>query len=206
MRTPSVSVPTPLKNTTREHVHSLVIALLCIVVAALVLRATDSFPDHEQVRGGLDETVQLDKGMVTFTNLRAGSVAIRPDRDNEVVARSEGIFLVVDVVVQAPDEKGGFNRSVLHGAGDRTYERYESLSSSFNPVAGFESHGSVMFEVDPDDLEGLVLEAWEGSIFTAFEEHLHIDLGITAEQAAELRAQQGEDVDIVYGTVDVAIP
>ncbi|MGO1973290.1 MAG: hypothetical protein ACTH2Q_10070 [Propionibacteriaceae bacterium] len=204
MKAPTIKVPERLRNTTREHLYSALIALVCIVLAAGALRATDTIPDHERVNGHLDEAAQLDDVLITMSDLRAGSVLLRDNGD--VVARTPGLFLVADVRVQAPGVKGGFNRSILHSEQGRTYEKYDSLGGSFKPEAGFEEIGSIGFEVDPDDLEGLVLEAWAGSIFTAYEQHLYIDLEITEELAAELRAGMGQDVSFTYSNVEVAIP
>lgn len=204
MRAPTIKVPESLRNTTRDHAYSVLIALVCIILAAGALRATDTIPDHERVNGSLDEPAELDQVLITMSDLRAGSVLVR-DRDN-VVARTPGLFLIADVRVEAPGVKGGFNRSILHSGSGRTYEKHETVSGSFQPEAGFEEIGSIGFEVDPDDLEGMVLEAWAGSIFTAYEEHLYIDLEITPELAAELRAQVGKDVTYNYGNVEMAIP
>lgn len=204
MRAPTIKVPEPLRNTTRDHVLSVLIALVCIIMAAGALRATDTIPDHERVNGTLDEPAQLDQVLITMSDLRAGSTLLR-DND-EVIATTPGLFLVADVRVQAPGVKGGFNRSILHSDTGRTFEKFEAIGGSFQPEAGFEEIGSIGFEVNPDDLEGLVLEAWAGSIFTAYEEHLYIDLEITPEVAKELRAGMGKDVSYSYGNVEVAIP
>lgn len=191
---------------TREHAVSLLIAFLCVVLAALALRATGGFPDHERVRGELGESVQLDDIWVTIDGLRAGSVAVRDDRDDEATAQTPGLFLVLDVEARAPGVEGGINRYLLHSGTDREYEPYETSAGSLKPEAGFAEYGTVYFEVDPNDLEDMVLEVWTGAIFTAYEEHLYIDLKIDAAKAAELQGTIGQDVGYSFTTETVAIP
>ena len=173
----------------RSRVVAAVLALACILVAAAGLKLSEpdtSGIDYVTVPG---RPLEIDGGELTVTRVRAGS-KITVDHDS---AQTPGLFVVVTARLAAPGAKLTLRGARVVGGG-RTYSDY--IVQPLAAEAGFVSTCDWVFEVDPDHLDGLRLQASEGEIIRGVPARAVVDLGITTANQARWRSMQPQTLEI----------
>jgi len=175
----------------RSVLISWLVALACIVVAAVALQVSKPSPDRIQhVTGARDEPVSYGDGSVTVGRVRVGQGL---DHFGGV-SRTVGLFVTVDVTLSAEG-----NRVLSLGqfqllSGDRIYDDYSVAGLRVQP--GFAERTTVAFEVDPQRIDDLVLQLGRGEVVSGYHQQLRVHLGITPENAdAWRRASVGQVLD-----------
>jgi hypothetical protein len=171
----------------RSRIVALLITLACVVLATIGIRASEDPHDYEILRGTLGQRVALNEGEVVVDDVRVGNALLS---NSDISATTPGIFVVVALTVSAPGQgRMVINKSQLT-SGDRTYATYSSLSS-VSAVAGFESTGDLVFEVDPQRIDDLTIELWHSEVVHGYYQRVRVPLGITARNADAVRARAG---------------
>jgi hypothetical protein len=157
------------------------VALGCVVVAALGLQLSEPQGNVENVTGIRDQPVAYDDGTVTVGDVLVGQGVENYDR----VTRTVGMFVTVKVTLSA----NGNNRLRLATfqllSGDRTYGAFESAIMVVQP--GFAETAVVAFEVDPARIDGLTLQTSGGEVVNGYHQQIRVHLGITPENAQAWR-------------------
>lgn len=176
----------------RSRLLRVLVAIALVSLAAVGLRLSegDEERDFEVVRGVLGETVTLNDGTVTASDVRVGTAL---SRDDKVYAETPGLFVVVRVESAAtrPTTMKGLGSQVLTAS--RRYEEFSAQRTSLL-APGFRSGQDLVFEVDPADLADLALDLNPGQVLVAYPQHARIHLGITRENAEAWRAAGRDQV------------
>ena len=190
----STAAPTPVRRSVpRSKVVSVLLAVALLTLAAVGYRLSDDDRDFSVVRGRYGEFAPLDAGSVRVDDVRVGTRLVAGSGDPVSTA---GLFVVLRVTVRAPGREDlPLNHFSLLAQGT-TYAPVGALTAvSADP--GFEGSGDVAFEVAPDRMTNLTLEAWSTQGFVvAYGERLRVHLGVTAENADAWR-QAGQDRRVV---------
>jgi hypothetical protein len=107
---------------------------------------------------------------------------------------TSGLFVVVRLTVRATgsDEVHIQNTELL--SQDSTYASFV-LGSTVFADAGFETQRDVAFEVAPNRIEDLTVQAWDSKLVSGYHQRLRVHLGITAGNAADwVAAAQGQRI------------
>ena len=185
----------------RSKLAAVLVALLCILVATVGLHYSQP-ADFEASTGTVGKAVDFCGGELTVTRVRVG---VEVTRDGESQATTAGLFVVVTVVLAAPEDKVTASSSKLI-SGDYEYEDF-GTSGQISADPGFQSTGDIIFEVNPAHIDGLTAEIWQGEIIAGYQEHAVIRLGITSRNAEQWRqAGAGQAVEIQMYPSSEAIP
>jgi hypothetical protein len=173
----------------------LLVAVALVALAAVGLRLSEGQEgQHFQVvRGRVGETVAINGGTATATEVRVGTSL---SEQGEMYATTPGLFVVVRVEVAAtgPNTLRAQDLRVI-----TKRRRYDSFSAFLTGEAapGFATAEDEIFEVDPADLADLTLELYPGEVVSGYSQHTRIHLGITRANAEQWRAAgQNQVVDI----------
>lgn len=168
-------------------------AVLAVAVAAIVatigLRVSEPDRDFETLTGVREQPVEINNGgVVTIGDLDAGAaVVVFGD-----TMPTQGVFLAVEATLAATgDEAVRLDRGVL-ASGERSYQTFDFASLS--PEAGFAQTAWLVFELDPTDLAGAVLQLSTVEIVHGYQQRVQIDLAIDPAEADALRARAGDRV------------
>lgn len=167
----------------RSKVLAVVLALAAVAVMAAALRVSEEGLEFQIVPGVADQVVAVRGGELSAGNVR---VAAELTRDGEVVSRTQGLFVVVEVRLAATG-----NRDVtltdpkLLTSDGRTYATY--VPSLLKAVTGFRTVNDAVFEVDPAHLDDLTIQLWEGEFVSGYQQRSRIHLGITPANADRWR-------------------
>lgn len=183
------------------RVASVVFALLCVVVSAIGLKLTDSPLEFHKVTGVVGQTLEIDGVQLTVLGVTVGQTLA--DSRGKPLVRSPGLFVGVDVLVACPGAKGNPASRTRLRADDRRYEEWGS-GGALTPAAGYRTTNRVIFEIDPDDLGSLVLDAGPIEIISGYQAHGWIDLGL-AGTADQIRAEAAGRVVGEVSTVEEPI-
>lgn len=171
-----------------------------LVVAALFVGSTltqylpkpDDFRDDPfPVAGAFGEPVRLRNADITVTKVQAARTVELFGQ----VAATDGVWLVLDVTYAPRHEPGVLvgSQPLLSAPDGRRFGGLQAITKNCGPAnPGLPVACQLPIEVPADALEGLVLTIpaengqWENDEVT------EIDLGITAERAAELRASEAQ--------------
>lgn len=167
---------------TRARLASVVLAILLVTVAAVGHRLTTTISDVDLVRAPLDRATAYDGGHVVVSDVRIGSEVQQGDD----VLRTQGLFVVVNVAVQATGrDKVTVTSNRLRADGGVTYLPASALGSSVSADPGFEDARDLVFEVDPGQIDDLTLELWYQGIVYRYYQRTQTPLGITAANARQ---------------------
>jgi hypothetical protein len=157
-------------------------ALAMVAVAAVGLRLSDREDERfEVVSGVVGEPLAIETGVVTATAVRVGTGIKEYDG---IGNPTDGVYVMVSVTFAATGSESLSLGEAQPLNGNRRYEPYRTVNSG-GPLLppGFEESSDLIFEVDPTDLGGLVLELSQLAILTGYGERVRIHLGITPENA-----------------------
>jgi hypothetical protein len=182
--------PTGSKPRTSKLVSILVTAM-CVVVAGIGVKFAPELTEEEIRRGTVGETISYYRSEVTVTDVRSGTRM--SDDIGDDVSETPGLFLAVTLRMETPIEEQRLRAGELRAGGGLTYK--DISSNTMSVPAGFSGTSTVIFEVDPHRMDDLYLRITDGEIFYSYPQVLHIDLGITDQNAADwIRAGQGQTV------------
>jgi len=168
----------------RPRLLGLLAAILCVALAAALLRTSEAALDHQVVRGRLEQPVRVGTGEVVVDQVR---VADRLSGDSSVAGRTPGLFVVVRVDAAAPGtEEFRLDEARLLTRGDRIYAPYQATFGLDAPP-GFADRADLVFEVDPAGIAGLTLELWQSELVSGYQARVQVPLGITAANAGAWR-------------------
>jgi hypothetical protein len=183
----------------RAKVVSVLLAVVLLTLAAIGYRLSDDDRDFAVVRGGYGEFAGLGSGTVRVDDVRVGTRLVAGSGDP---IPTGGLFVVLRVTVRDTGRDAlRLNNFRLLATGT-TYAPTGSLGAvAADP--GFEGSADVAFEVAPERMTDLTLEAWSTQGFVvAYGERLRVHLGITAENEAAWR-DAGQDRRVTAGTTVV---
>lgn len=172
----------------RSKVLATVLAVLCVVLATVGVRVSNPDPDDvnaRYVKGELGQPMTFKGAELTVTGVRVGQLIA--DRE-KITLRTPGMFVLVRVqlVNRNALEKVTLTKSRLRTE-DRIYAPHEALTS-ISATPGYVGTAEFLYQVDPQQIDGLTLEIWSQGIVYGFHDRLRIPLGITAENADRWRA------------------
>ena len=158
------------------------VALTCIVVAAVALQVSEPPSDRIQnVTGVRDQPVPYSDGSVTVGRVRVGQGL---DHFGGVT-RTVGMFVTVDVTLSAEGSRVLSLGQFQLLSGHRTYAAYSIAGLRVQP--GFAERTAVAFEVDPQRIDDLVLQMSRGEVVSGYHQQLRVHLGITPANADDWR-------------------
>ncbi|MBO0882696.1 MAG: hypothetical protein J2P17_20655 [Mycobacterium sp.] len=157
--------------------------MACIVVAGIAVHITDGMDSNDIRTVNVHQSGRLDDAIVTVTDVRAGT---RVELGEDELYSSKGMIIAATVRLEAPGRKytvGGLNSTTLH-SGDRSYASF-GPNATLSAEAGFATTGDVLFEVDPQHIEGAYIELYDAEFIYLVPQKLHVRLGITTRNAAK---------------------
>ena len=173
------------QGTSRSKLVGVFAAIALIVLAAVGLRLSEPEGKKFQVIGGVPgETIKINNGEVTVTQVRVGTFLIKRD---EIADRTPGMFVAVTMTAAATGPKDlKLTEAQLLSKLVR-YDEYETLGGLI-ASPGFQISADTVFEVDPAQIDDLTLEMWPRESISGYQEHVRITLDITADNAEQWRA------------------
>jgi hypothetical protein len=181
-----------------------VVAVICVLVAGVAVKYTPQLNDAQIKRAVVGETVRFYKAEVTVTEVQAGTL-LQNEFDETETIESKGLLIALTFAMAAPEEEQRLSPKSLHADGDRVYEAIESASMTV--PAGFRGTSIFVYEVDPNHIDDLWIEAGAGEIFYAYPQELRIRLGITSANADQWRrAARGRTVTSLANPELQALP
>jgi hypothetical protein len=178
----SVASPTG-SSPIRLRLLTVLVTLGCVVLATIGIRVSDTDDNFQLVRGRVGRAVSINEGSVTVDDLRVGRSLVQ---DKDVVS-TPGLFVAVRVTASAPGKDQLVLGSSQLSSGDRVYLPYSSASTiSVDP--GFSMKKDLLYEVDPNRIDDLTLDLWQGEIVVGYHQRIRIPLGVTHRNAGEVRA------------------
>lgn len=175
----------------RDRVVGLVVALACLTFSAVGLRLNEP-RQFEYVTATRDQPVSIEQA-----ELRVGEVQVgnRLLRFNRVTAETTGMFVLVQVTLAVPGRQAVRLDNTQLITRTRTYDNWSGTTLSAAP--GFRQRETLVFEVDPSQIDDLTLEIWHQGIVNGYHQRARIHLGITADNSEQWRrAGQGRDLEI----------
>ncbi len=180
---------------TRRNVLAVVVAMMVFVAAGLldglyerVLGSESWGYSFDNVDAAVGEWVNVDGMRMRVLDYRSAH-RIVDDYDNATMAR--GLYLIVTVQAERPDPG-------MDDLGELWVRQNGLLLESVGgwdpaPAIGFRQTSRVYFDVDPDQLVGTQLTAYQTEVTFRYRTRAVIDLGIDEAKAAELRAVDPEE-------------
>lgn len=165
---------------------AVLLALACVVIAAVGVRVSEPPEDNFQVlKGELDTMIMIDGAELTVSDVRVGQ---RIGDGEKIENRTSGMFVLIRVQLANRTElrNVSLNKSRLL-SGDRIYETYAS-ATNISASPGYVSMADFLYEVDPEEIDGLTLEIWSQGILSGYHARARIHLGITTENVDKWRA------------------
>lgn len=187
-----------LPRVSRDKLTGVVVALLCLALSAIGLKLNEP-PEFIYVDGRRDSVVSIERARLIVGEVSVGTRLIR---DGQLRAETTGMFIQLSVTLEVPGhENVSLNRTRLVTR-DRTYQGWSSDSIAAD--AGFRTTRDMTFEVDPQQIDDLSLEIWEGAVIHGPYQRARIHLGITAENAEQWRqAAPGRELETrISGTTE----
>lgn len=181
----------------RRFGHWLVALLAC---AAMIGRHayTGEFGHVDARRATIGQTARLYASTVVVNGWSIGQVLYS---DDAFVGRTGVIYLVVNVTVATDGSERSTSWKVGGESNGRTFAVDDSL---FVPEPGFQRRQDVVFELSPDDLAGFTVTFLDQAPIYAYDPQVNVDLGITAQDAAQAFDRSRYDtVRATSGTVEV---
>lgn len=183
----------------RSKILAVVVALACVIVAAVGLKVSEPPGDFEDVPGLIGQPVPLGTSEVIVNKIKVGTTL---ERNGEVEAETTGAFVVVNLTLQAPEEKTILSQFEM-ASGQRLYALY--ASNNISAVPGFQTTNDFVFEVDPQQIDDLTLRIWQMEVVSGYRERAVIHLGITPENAEKWRESAKNRVLEVQTTQDTRV-
>jgi hypothetical protein len=184
----------------RSRVVGIVLAILLVTLAAVAYRlsdpgASEEYASSDLVRAPLDVATRYQSGRVVVSDVRVASEVAQGDDS----FRTQGLFVVVHLAVQAPGrEEVTVSSSRLLSSDGTTYLPAFSLGSTTTAEPGFETARDLVFEVDPVRIDDLTLELWDQGLTYRYFDRTQTPLGITPANAGRWReAGAGRTVVVV---------
>jgi hypothetical protein len=167
----------------RSKLAGVLAAIALIGLSAVGLRLSEPEENFQVISGGLGETVEINNGEVTLTQVRVGTFLREYDR---IADSTPGMFVAVTVTGAATGPKDVKLTKARLISKQVRYDSYKSLGG-LTASPGFETTVDEVFEVDPAQIDDLVLEMWPNESISGYQEHVRITLGITADNAEQWR-------------------
>jgi len=185
----------------RSRVAAAVLAILLVTVAAIAYRSSDPDTAYELIRAPLDQVTAYESGQLRVTDVRVGSEIAEGDDHY----RTQGLFVVVDVAVQA------VGRDAVVVADSRLRAQAGTYLPAFDPIVraepGFETSRAFVYEVDPARLDDLTLELWDEDFVYRYYQRTQTPLGITSANAGQwVQAGRGRTVAVASAPLTKALP
>ncbi len=174
---------------------SVLVGLALMLVAAVGYRLSQPQTDFQIVRAAVGELTAYDKGRAGVRNVQVATELTK----GEARLKTTGLFVLVRMTVQAPNRDEVHIQNTELVAADARYTAV-GLGSTVFAEPGFETSRDVAFEVNPERMADLTVEAWDSDLVMGYHQRLRVHLGITADNAAQwTAAAQGQrlalDVD-----------
>lgn len=188
----------------RSRVVAAVLATLLVTVAAIAYRLSEPPNEYEVVRVPLDQVSAYGSGQVRVSDVRVATEV----REGDERHRTDGLFVVVNVAVQATGrDRLAAASSHLLAQGGVTYLPASSLGASVRADPGFETARDIVYEVDPARIDDLTLELWDSGLVFRYYQRTRTPLGITPANARSwVEAGSGRSVVVVRDDVTRALP
>lgn len=183
----------------RSKFLALLIAFACVIVAAVGLKVSEPETEFDDNISVIGQPVPMGTSSLIVNKIKTGTTL---ERNGEVEAETEGIFVVVNLTLQSHEQK-----TVLTGfemtSGDRTYGLFASNNISAPP--GYQTTNDFVFEVDPQEIDNLALRMWQAGFVSGYQERAVVHLGITPDNAEQWRASAANRVLEVQTTQDTRV-
>jgi hypothetical protein len=174
----------------RSRLLSWLVAIVCVVVAAVGLQVSEPEESVDTTTGLREEALRFGDGSVTVTTVGVGDAL---DTRWQLV-RTSGMFVVVTVTLAAEGRNDLRLTSFRLLSGDRIYHEYELEALAAAP--GFAQTDDLLFEVDPRQIDDLTIELGTSEVLHGFHQRLRVHLGITPDNAQAWRdAARGQIVE-----------
>lgn len=176
----------------RSRLLSIVVGIVMIVVSAVGYRLSAQQGDFQIIRGTVESLTPYNEGFAGVSKVRVATQLI----DGTARVQTSGLFVVVRLTVQAPGANEVHIQNVELLSGDTTYTGF-GLGSTVFADAGFETTRDVAFEVSPQRIDDLTVQAWDAELVSGYHQRLRVHLGITADNAADwAAAAQGQRIEL----------
>ncbi|SDS72242.1 hypothetical protein [Microlunatus soli] len=178
--------PQPASHARRDRVIAILLAVVCIVVTGIAVELSDTLGDlkaRRTVRVG--ESASLNGGTVTVTKVEAGTELSDGGTYEEKIIKTPGMFLAITISYRVPGEEatvGGLGGLALEASG-LTYKPFGN--SILKVRAGYEGTGTLLYQVDPKQLDDAVLTLDHDEMFYVTPQQVRVDLGIDDSNAAQ---------------------
>jgi hypothetical protein len=166
------------------------ITLVALATTGLRLSEGDEDTNFEIVRGVLGESLTINGGTVTASQVKVGTALVRYD---QISARTPGLFVAVRVQVAGTGTEAVplFDARVY--SGKRRYDSF-GFRKPGGSAPGLEESLDVVFEVDPATIDDLTLELDPVELLEGYSQNVRIHLGITPANADQWREAGREQV------------
>lgn len=169
----------------RQQVLPVVVALACVLVAALVMRVSEPALDFDASRTTVGRPAPLYDSEITVTAVRAGQRITYSGREDPPLV-TPGMFVVLDVELAAGREQLSVDSFQL-ASGDYVYASYDG-ADYVSAAPGFVGTAAILFEVDPAHIDDLTATIWQSKVLSGYEQRVVLAVGINARNAAQWRA------------------
>jgi hypothetical protein len=163
-------------------------AVVLIGLSAVGLRLSEPEEKFQVVSGVPGETVTINNGEVSVTQVRVGTFIREYDQIGD---RTPGMFVAVNVTGAATGPKELKLTEARLLSKDVRYESYK-IAGGLNISPGFQTSFDTVFEVDPAQIDDLTIEMWPNEAISGYQQRVRIKLGVTAANAEQWRAAARE--------------
>lgn len=186
-RPPTEPVRPRVRYGRRDRVVAILLAVACVLVTGVAVELSDKLEDLKATRTvQVGESASLDGGTITVTKVEAATdISDGADYDEKFLT-TKGMFLVLTIRYAVPGEEnsvGAIGGLPLYTS-DRTYNAFGN-NMVMKVRAGFVGTGNLLFEVDPDHIDGAYIRLLNKEMFYVTPQVVRVDLGIDEENAAQ---------------------
>jgi hypothetical protein len=169
---------------------SMVVGLALIVIAAVGYQLSKQQDNFQIIRGTVGNLSRYDQGPAGVSDVRVATELY----DGNSHVTTTGMFVVVHLTVQAPKSDQVHIQETQLLSQHTTYTAF-GLGDTVFADPGFETSRDVAYEVNPQRIDDLTVQAWDTLIVVGYQQRLRVHLGITAANAAQwVAAAQGQRI------------
>lgn len=167
----------------RPSTGSVLVAVICCVIAALAYLVAPERDDLRPVTGRVGQTLAMSSDEHLVVN--GYQVASYYSADGQYARRTRDVYLIVNVTVFIR-EGDSSSWKATGSSGDRDFR---AIGNLLLPQAGFKQTRDVIYELPADALAGFHVRLDPSGVFHAYENQLDVDLGIDQPTATRMAAQ-----------------
>ncbi|GAA0574915.1 hypothetical protein HPO96_16395 [Kribbella sandramycini] len=171
---------------------TILVGILFVLIGGLTRLATPEHVFDEQnimiSKGTIGEPLQFGKeASITVVRVKLVKGVLEPTASSsEKPIETDGIFVAVEWQTSRGPEKPDTPIATLTSDSDAVFSPIAMIYSGIEfGAAGFTVSGSIVFEVDPTELQGLTLDVRPQQFWNVLNRKVSVDLGIPSEESAQ---------------------